>query len=136
MLSSVRFVSGAVMFPGSYPVADRIRLKDLIDATGVIDTKAASNVVITRALKENNELIKSAPEYLKLDSVMTNKTILSGEYYVIVPRAVNQAISGFINLSGEFMVPGDYPFSREDSLQDVIQQAGGLSDTAYPLGAV
>ena len=34
------------------------------------------------------------------------------------------------------MVPGDYPFSREDSLQDVIQQAGGLSDTAYPLGAV
>jgi polysaccharide biosynthesis/export protein len=124
------------MFPGSYPVADRIRLKDLIDVTGVIDSKAASNVVVIRTIKENNVLVKSVPEYLKLDSVMTNETILSGEFYVTIPKAVNQAINGFINLSGEFMVPGDYPFSREESLQEVIQQAGGLSDTAYPLGAV
>ena len=136
MLSNVRFVSGAVMFPGSYPVADRIRLKDLIDVTGVIDTKAASNVIVVRALKENNMLVKSAPEYFKLDSVMTNETILSGEFYVTIPKVINQAINGFITLSGEFMIPGDYPFSREESLQDVIQRAGGLANTAYPLGAV
>ena len=136
MLSNVRFVTGAVLFPGSYPVADRIRLKDLIDAAGLIDTKAASNVIVTRASKENDVLIKSVPEYFELDSVMKNETVLSGDYYVNVPRVINQAINGFINLSGEFMVPGEYAFSREESLQEVIQRAGGLSNTAYPLGAV
>ena len=30
----------------------------------------------------------------------------------------------------------DYPFSRDEALQEVIQRAGGLADTAYPLGAV
>ena len=67
---------------------------------------------------------------------MTNETILSGEYYVTVPRAINQSINGFIELSGEFMVPGSYPFSRDEALQKIIQRAGGLADTAYPLGAV
>ena len=39
MTSKLRFVSGAVMFPGTYPLADRVRLNDLIDVVGVIDTK-------------------------------------------------------------------------------------------------
>ena len=39
------------MFPGTYPVANKIRLKDLIEVAGVIDSKAASNVVVTRIIK-------------------------------------------------------------------------------------
>jgi protein involved in polysaccharide export with SLBB domain len=34
------------------------------------------------------------------------------------------------------MVPGNYPFSRKETLQEIIQRAGGIADTAYPLGAV
>ena len=67
---------------------------------------------------------------------MQNELILSGEFYVDVPKAVNEAINGFINLSGEFLVPGDYAFSRVRDLSEIIQRAGGLSNTAYPLGAV
>ena len=110
MASNLRFVSGAIMFPGTYPLADRVRLKDLIDVAGVIETKAASEIVITKSVKEKNELIKSTPEVIELNSLMTNEIVLSGEYYVDVPKAVNEAINGFINLSGEFMIPGDYAF--------------------------
>jgi protein involved in polysaccharide export with SLBB domain len=136
MISKLRVINGAVMFPGTYPLADKTRLKDLIDTAGILNSKASSEILITKSIKENDVLVLSEPEIFKLDSLATNETILSGEFYVTVPRATNQAIDGFITLSGEFMVPGNYPFSRKESLQEVIQRAGGLSDTAYPLGAV
>ena len=136
MTSKLRVINGAVMFPGTYPLADKSRLKDLIDLAGVINSKASSNILITKSIKENDALVLSEPTIFKLDSLATNETILSGEFYVSVPKAINQAINGFITLSGEFMVPGSYPFSRKESLQKVIQRAGGLAETAYPLGAV
>ena len=122
MISKLRVINGAVMFPGTYPLADKTRLKDLIDHAGVINSKASSNLIVTKSIKENNTLVVSEPEIFKLDSLRTNETVLSGEFYVTVPRVINQAINGFINLSGEFMVPGNYPFSRKESLQEVIQR--------------
>jgi len=136
MTSKLRVINGAVMFPGTYPLADRTSLKDLIDVAGVLNSKASSRIVVTKSIKENDILVISEPEIFKLDSLTTNEAILSGEFYVTVPRAINEAINGFINLSGEFMVPGNYPFSRKESLQEVIERAGGLASTAYPLGAV
>jgi protein involved in polysaccharide export with SLBB domain len=136
MISKLRVINGAVLFPGSYPLADKTRLKDLIDLAGLLKSKASSNILLTKSIKENDVLVLSEPTIFKLDSLATNETILSGEFYVTVPRATNKAIDGFITLSGEFMIPGDYPFSRKESLQKVIQRAGGLADTAYPLGAV
>ena len=40
------------------------------------------------------------------------------------------------SLAGEFKVPGDYAFSRTEPLSEIIIRAGGLTTTAYPLGAV
>ena len=102
----------------------------------MISSKASSNVVVTRSLNENDILVKSTPEVIKIDSLTEDETVLSGEFYVDIPKAINTAVNGFINLSGEFLKPGDYAFSSSERLADIIQQAGGLSDTAYPLGAV
>ena len=136
MFSKLRVINGAVMFPGTYPLADRTRLKDLIDVAGLLNSKSSSNLVVTKSIKEDGALVISEPLILKLESLKTNEIILSGEFFVTIPRAINQAVNGFINLSGEVMLPGDYPFSRKETLHEVIQRAGGLSDTAYPLGAV
>ena len=136
MESNLRFISGSIMYPGTYPVANMIRLKDLVEVAGLISSKASSSVIVTKSLNENDILIKSTPNIYKLNSLMENETILSGEYYVSVPKAINTAVSGFVNLSGEFMIPGDYAFSKSETLPEIIAQAGGLSDTAYPLGAV
>ena len=102
----------------------------------MISSKASSNVVVTKSLKENDSLVKSTPEVFKLNSLIENETVLSGEFYVDVPKAVNSAVNGFINLSGEFFIPGDYAFSRSERLTEIIQRAGGITGTAYPLGAV
>ena len=136
MESNLRFISGSVMFPGTYPVANKIKLKDLVEVAGLISSKASSNVVVTRSLKENDSLVKSTPEVFKLNSLIENETVLSGEFYVDIPKAINEAVNGFVNLSGEFMKPGDYAFARTENLSEIIQRAGGLTDSAYPLGAV
>ena len=136
MESNLRFISGSIMYPGTYPVANMIRLKDLVEVAGLISSKASSSVIVSKSLNENDILIKSTPNIYKLNSLMENETILSGEYYVNVPKAINTAVSGFINLSGEFLIPGDYAFSKSETLSEIIAQAGGFSDTAYPLGAV
>ena len=136
MESNLRFISGSIMYPGTYPVANMIRLKDLVEVAGLISSKASSSVIVSKSLNENDILTKSTPNIYKLNSLMENETILSGEYYVNVPKAINTAVSGFINLSGEFLIPGDYAFSKSETLSEIIAQAGGFSDTAYPLGAV
>ena len=136
MESNLRFISGSVMFPGTYPVANKIKLKDLVEVAGLISSKASSNIVVTRSLKENDSLVKSTPEVFKLNSLIENETVLSGEFYVDVPKAINEAVNGFVNLSGEFMKPGDYAFARTENLSEIIQRAGGFTDSAYPLGAV
>ena len=136
MESNLRFISGSIMYPGTYPVANMIRLKDFVEVAGLISSKASSSVVVSKSLNENDILTKSTPNIYKLNSLMENETILSGEYYVSVPKAINTAVSGFINLSGEFLIPGDYAFSNSETLSEIMAQAGGLSDTAYPLGAV
>jgi protein involved in polysaccharide export with SLBB domain len=136
MESNLRFISGSVMYPGTYPVAKIIRLKDLVEVAGLISSKASSNLIVIKSLNENDMLTKSAPDIYKLNSLIENETVLSGEYYVNVPKAINTAVAGFINLSGEFLIPGDYAFSQTETLAEIIVQAGGVSDTAYPLGAV
>jgi polysaccharide export outer membrane protein len=54
----------------------------------------------------------------------------------MVPFLINDAASGTISVSGEVLQPGDYIFARSETLQEVIEKAGGLSRTAYPLGVV
>ena len=44
--------------------------------------------------------------------------------------------SAIINLEGEVRRPGEYLVSRNETLHQVINRAGGLTDVAYPLGAV
>ena len=61
---------------------------------------------------------------------------LSGEYIVEITSLINNAIAGTINVDGEELRPGVYSFTTTETLHDVIKKAGGLSEVAYPLGAI
>ena len=39
-------------------------------------------------------------------------------------------------LSGEFLYPGYYDISAGQTISEIIDQAGGFTDLAYPEGAV
>jgi protein involved in polysaccharide export with SLBB domain len=136
MRNSLRTISGSVQFPGSYPVADEIRLSNFIATAELIENTAKSDIRITRAIKQQDQLINVEPIILPLDSTKLNEQILSGLYYLEIPLADNNAITGVIELKGEVLNPGNYSFTRSETVQNIIKRAGGLTDVAFPLGAV
>jgi protein involved in polysaccharide export with SLBB domain len=135
MKNSLRTISGSVQFPGAYPVAKTIRLSSFLSTAGLIEHTAKSVVKITEAINQKDRLIRVNPKTFEINNTNLNEIILSGIYYIDIPLAINDAITGVIELKGEVMVPGKYSFTRSEKLQDIIRRAGGLSDVAYPLGA-
>ena len=136
MRNSLRTISGSVQFPGAYPVAKKIRLSNFLSTAGLIEDTAKSNIIITEAINQKDRLTKGNPKTINLYEAGLNKVELSGLYYVDIPLAINDAITGIIDLEGEVLVPGKYSFTRSETLQDIIMRAGGLSDVAFPLGAI
>ncbi|MDA7738792.1 SLBB domain-containing protein [Amylibacter sp.] len=135
MKNSLRTISGSVQFPGAYPVAKKIRLSNFISTAGLIEHTAKSIVSITEAINQKDRLVRVTPKNIKINDINFNNIVLSGIYYLDIPLAINDAITGVIELKGEVLVPGKYSFTRSEKLQDIIRRAGGLSDVAYPLGA-
>ena len=135
MKNSLRTISGSVQFPGAYPVAKKIRLSNFLSTAGLIEHTAKSVVNITEAINQKDRLIRANPKTIQINDTNLNKIVLSGIYYLDIPLAINDSITGVIELKGEVLVPGKYSFTRSEKLQDIIRRAGGLSDVAYPLGA-
>jgi protein involved in polysaccharide export with SLBB domain len=135
MKNSLRTISGSVQFPGAYPVAKKIRLTNFISTAGLIENTSKSVVNITEAINQKDRLVRVTPNTIKINDTNLNNIVLSGIYYLDIPLAINDAITGVIELKGEVLVPGKYSFTRSEKLQDIIRRAGGLSDVAYPLGA-
>lgn len=133
-----RLVSGAVEYPGYYPVAGKLPLGRLLAvAGGVLDNADLDQISIRRYRADQSGRISALPTVsLDLKSPQASEFILAGDYDVNVPVLINDAVSGTIELTGEVLRPGVYTFARDEQLHDVIQRAGGLSKVAYPYGAV
>ena len=137
LLKSARNVFGAVDRPGAYPIAGKATLSEILSvAGGTVDGADLSDITLVNYRVENGRLLAGSNSKVDTLKVDPTKVILDGQYTVMVPFLINDASSGTISLSGEVLQPGDYIFSRAETLQEVIEKAGGLSDTAYPLGVI
>ena len=131
-----KFIIGAVGKPGPYPIVDSISLNNLLRLAGGLSETADLKNVAIQLRKSNAGVLKNGPlKTYDLTKVDPSNIILSDKYSVNVPSLVNDAEAGLISLDGEILRPGDYVFSREDTLHDVIERAGGITSVAYPLGA-
>ena len=137
LLKSARNVFGAVDRPGAYPIAGSATLSEILSvAGGTVDGANLSELKIVTYKIENGRLLAGKEDKIDIEDKNPVKVLLEGQYTVIVPFLINDASSGTISVSGEVLQPGDYIFARAETLQEVIEKAGGLSRTAYPLGVV
>jgi len=96
----------------------------------------SSEINVINYKVENGRLLAGSSRGVNILDEDPALILLDGQYTVMVPFLINDAASGTISVSGEVLQPGDYIFSRSETLQEVIEKAGGLSRTAYPLGVV
>ena len=137
LLKSARNIFGAVDRPGAYPIAGSATLSEILSvAGGTVDGADLTKINVINYKAENGRLLAGSSLTVNILDEDPALIILDGQYTVMVPFLINDASSGTVSLSGEVLQPGDYIFSRSETLQEVIEKAGGLSRTAYPLGVV
>ena len=134
-------IGGKVRAEGEYPLEPGMRVSDLLRAGGG-PTDAAYSV---EAELTRYEILDG--EYRRTDLVNVNLAeIRAGTPGADLPLSPYdylsvREISGWgqqevVTLRGEFRFPGDYPIRPGETIESVIDRAGGLTEFAFPEGSV
>ena len=138
-LSKVVAITGAVKFPGEYPIFEDAHLSDIfVAAGGFKDDALLGSIEISRSdLIEDGLVVPRIFEISALDNL--NESInfkLQSRDRVHVRTVEELNTDDSITLRGQVKYPGSYPLNKGDTLKSVIMRAGGLLDNAFTSGAI
>lgn len=120
-------IDGAVKVPAKYELIDGQNLYDLIDyANGISNDADLDNIYLDRILDGK---IKSLP----ITNLKQFKDITANDGDTIYIRKHNFKT---VNIQGAVLKPGIYLMADNQSINELISNAGGFTDNAYPFGAV
>lgn len=131
-------ISGAVKFPGLYPLAKNTDVKSLITAAGGLTQNAyLASAELTHRIQQGDST-RFERRNFSLRSVLdgTYSAPLMAQDNLIIKSQPGWQEGMVIELQGEVVFPGTYTFKRGETLRDVIERAGGFTEFAYPEGAV
>tara|TARA_B100000963_G_C22611439_1_gene665065 strand:- start:724 stop:2373 length:1650 start_codon:yes stop_codon:yes gene_type:complete len=120
-------IDGAVKRPAKYEVSDNQFLSDVIRyANGIKQTADLENISLERIL---DGTLKSIP----IDSQKQFGSInpMDGDLIYIREFPYRSA-----KISGAVKKPGNYIIAAGETLDDLVDKAGGYNSNAYPFGAV
>jgi protein involved in polysaccharide export with SLBB domain len=134
-------IEGVVHHPGRYPLSSDMKVSDLLRAAGGLTDRAYTmEAELTRFAVIDGKERESSRESVDIAAVMKadqQKDIaLKTHDQLIIRRIPKWEDEGVIEIAGEVKFPGKYPIARNEKLSDVIKRAGGLTDYAYPKGAL
>lgn len=134
-------VTGTVHHPGRYPLIPKMKLSDLIAAGGGLTDKAYTlEAEITRFTVVDG--VQRREEQIPIDLAAAlrkeaDKDVELQAYDQLIIRPIPKwDPDGVIELTGEVRFPGKYPIKRGQKLSEVLKRAGGLTEEAYPKGAI
>ncbi len=129
-------IFGEVQRQGIYPVARPTDLNSVLEAAGGVTREANTSTI--EYISNRIALEKGAPVYQTLNLGSPgglDRMIEPGDVLTVRARYTGQE-SGTVELSGEFRLPGRYTILRGETLTQLFARAGGLTEFAYPYGAV
>ncbi len=120
-------IDGAIKRPAKYEITDNQFLGDVLRyANGMKRTADIQNISLERIL---DGTLKTIPimNQIQFDSI----TPVDGDLIYIREFPFRQA-----KISGAVKKPGTYTMAAGETLDDLIEKAGGYNFNAYPLGAI
>jgi polysaccharide export outer membrane protein len=135
-------INGALREPGVYRLYEGMTIKDLIFQAGNVTRNAyMEKADLTRIIPSSTgtDILKlSFSPQRALEGTAEDNPVLqeNDEIFIREIPEYTQALDRKVILEGEFMFPGTYTFSEGERLSSIIQRAGGLTEEAYPLGAI
>lgn len=134
-------IDGKIRYPGQYPMEEGMRVSDLLRAGGELGESAyASQAELTRYEIINGQYRETQHKTIDLKKAVAgdpNADLLLQPYdHLNIKQLPQWSEQDQVTLRGEVRFPGSYPIRRGETLSSVIKRAGGLTDFAYPQGAV
>lgn len=124
-------IKGAVYRPGMYEVGGDINsVKELVESAEGLDPKAFGAHAIIHRMKADRTLEVIA---VNIDDILTGKIAdvpLQNEDVLFVPTRTEMQEEQTLTISGEVQYPGTYKYAENETLEDFILQAGGLTQKA------
>lgn len=134
-------VSGQVKAPGTYPLVAGMRVSDLIRAGGNLAEAAYSlSAELARYGVLDGEYRSTTVTKIDLGEILRGTDSAD----IVLEEHDNLRISTVpewdslwtVTLEGEVIFPGSYRIRRGETLGQVMERAGGLTDEAFPEGAI
>lgn len=132
-------INGEVRFKGIYPLAENANVADLIAAAGGLSEGA----YLKRAELSRVENAQDGSSLRHLNINLAQSLSDTNMAEKLEPRDVLTVMkipewqeSQTVEIRGEVKFPGVYSIRRGETLEDVLQRAGGFTDNAYISGSV
>lgn len=130
-------ISGAVKSPGIFPVTNDFNAVKLIAAAGGLEDR-----VYLRAAELRSLYVGAADEvlsrYVELDLKQKNDRamLINSRDHLHIRAIPRWNPSEEVVVEGEVKFPGSYRIQKGETLANVIQRAGGLTEDAFAAGTV
>jgi len=134
-------IAGRVRAPGQYPLEPGMRVSDLLRAGGSLEDAAyGGSAELTRQQVLDGEFRKAELVKIDLAAVIRGDDSADSELApydtLTIQELPEWREDESVTLVGEVRFPGDYPLRRGETLHSVLQRAGGLTELAFPEGAI
>jgi polysaccharide export outer membrane protein len=135
------YIRGEVANPGRYPLAENMRVADLLRAAGGPKRSAdLKNSDLTRYYAVSGGTPGGEHQSVDLTAAFQdtslNLPLKDGDVLSLPQLPRWNDLGAAVTVSGEFRNPGVYGIRPGERLSSVLKRAGGLLPTAYPQGAI
>lgn len=135
-------VFGEVKHPGRYPITPRMSVSTLVEAAGGLTYNAFTiNAELARTvINSTDERASIDVERINLRKAIqgssTDDAIIVGRDRLNVLEKPNVKLQSTVTLQGEVRFPGTYTVRQGETLGELLERAGGLTEFAHPQGAI
>ncbi|EHJ9978190.1 SLBB domain-containing protein [Vibrio parahaemolyticus] len=135
-------VFGEVKHPGRYPITPRMTISTLIEAAGGLTYNAFTiNAELARTvINSKDERASIDVERIDLRQAIQGSTaddvIIVGRDRLNILEKPNVKLQSTVTLQGEVSFPGTYTVRQGETLGELLERAGGLTEFAHPQGAI
>ena len=123
-------IVGSVRRPGFFEIKKGEDLASIISFAGLVN-KQDKKIQFSRF---NQEEKTRKVRILQENEANMGMVLMDGDTINVISSAALRSMN--VNISGEVMYPGSYNIGPRETVLDLINKAGGMSDQAYPEAAV
>ena len=118
-------ISGGINTPAVYELKDNENLDDLVNLAKGFSVSAIDEILISSAA---GNLVKVSPEEMILTELNHGDSVKIPLFSPITQKILT------VTLDGAIKKPGEYSFVEGTTLHEIIAEAGGYTNNAYPYG--